>query len=236
LSFGNMLAVVRRHQRHDFAMMDHSMGVWGDFFPDILGAADPEDIIVKYTYEPDYQQLLTVSDPRVTASADPRFAESAAYYDQLTQYEYSALSAKTLSRIRHPDTTYPSPLPSGATGLTNTVEQYLVHDPNGRLTRSADAEGNILESSYVQGGPADPTTGYLESTTRDAAGVQLRTGYEPSAVGLQVGVTNPRGVGTGFVVNQLNQVVERTTGGPGYTALLLRRERSPRAPGDGQRR
>ncbi len=216
MGFGNLLAVVRRHKRYDFDLMDFSLGVWGDFYPNVLMAIDRDDIIVKYTYESDYQQLLTVSDPRVTASADPRFGESMVYDNHLTRYDYSALPLKSLSQIRYPDTTYPSPMPNGVTGLRNTVEEYIQYDSAGRLRRARDPEGYVHENTYVSGGVADPKTGYLESTTRDTNGLQLSTRYDVNSVGLTLSVQNPRGVRTTFVVNELNQTTERITGGPGY--------------------
>jgi YD repeat-containing protein len=52
MAFGNLLAVVRRGKRYNLAQMNLNRGVWGDFFPDVLATRDPNDIIVKNTYEP----------------------------------------------------------------------------------------------------------------------------------------------------------------------------------------
>src|SRR5882724_1895074 len=233
MSFGNLLAVVRRATKYTFSTMDLSLGVWGDFFPDVLGATDPNDIVIKNTYEPDFQQLLTTSDPRFTRSADPRFAEAPAYNSHLIRYGYSALPLKILKRITYPDTTFPSPLPNGTTGLTSTSEEYLQYDARGRLLRVQDPEGNITESRYFQGGPTFVKDGYLKSVTTDVGGLALTSTFDYNDVGITTSITNPRGVETKFVVNALDQKVVTISGGPGFrmrsfynkNGLLERQER-----------
>lgn len=235
MAFGNLLAVVRRDNRYDFAQMNLNRGVWGDFFPNILTVFDPKgrDVVVKNTYEPDYQQILTISDPRFTTRADPRFAEDPSYTRHLTRYEYSAMPLKTLRRIRHPDTTYPVPLPDGTVGLTNISEEYLQYDTRGRLERMEDPEGNVTEIRYFPGGPAAVKEGYLHQVARDMNSLNLITAFEVNDVGIVTSVINPRQVQTRQTVNELNQVIDTVSGGPGYrtrsffdkNGLLERQER-----------
>jgi RHS repeat-associated protein len=218
LAFGNLLAVVRRGKRYDLAQMALNRGVWGDFFPDVLAALDPEDIVVKSTYEPDYQQVLSVSDPRFTARADPRYSEAPSYAQHLIRYEYSALPVKLLTRIRHPDCTFPSPLANGGGGLTDIREEYLQYDALGRLERVQDPEGNVAENEYHVGGTEPAKEGYLRRVVRDSNGLALATTYEVNDVGIPVKITNPRGAQTRIVVNELNQIIETILDGPGYRA------------------
>jgi RHS repeat-associated protein len=233
MAFGNLLAVVRRDKRYDFAQMNLNRGVWGDFFPDILAALDPADVVVKNTYEPDYQQIHTISDPRFTARADPRFAEAPSYTQHLTRYEYSAMPRKTLRRIRYPDTTFPVPLPNGTVGLTNISEEFLQYDTRGRLERMEDPEGNVTENRYFPGGPAAIKEGYLHEIARDMNSLNLVTVFEVNDLGIVTSVINPRQVQTRQTVNELNQVIETVSGGPGYrtrsffdkNGLLERQER-----------
>src|SRR5437899_4204395 len=92
MAFGNLLAVVKRGLRYDFAAMNLSLGVWGDFFPPVFVAnrrnSEVLDVITKFTYESDFQQMLTSSDPRFTQSADPNDPETPRYHETLTNYEY----------------------------------------------------------------------------------------------------------------------------------------------------
>ncbi len=214
MAFGNLLAVVRRGRRYNLAQMNLNRGVWGDFFPDVLASVDPDDVVVKNTYEPDYQQILTASDPRFTDRADPRYPEAASYTSHLTRYEYGALPLKTLSRIRYPDTTFPSPLPDGTTGLVDTTEEYLQYDARGRLERMCDAMGTITAHAYFAAGHGTKD-GYLCEVVHDVNALALTTSYDVNDVGMPVKVVNPRGTQTTAVVNELNQIIE-TTSGLGY--------------------
>jgi RHS repeat-associated protein len=216
MAFGNLLAAVRRYTHYSPDSMDLSRGVWGDLFPDVVAARDPRDIITKYTYEPDCQQILTISDPRFTERADPRYAEPPDYTRHLTQYEYSAPPESLLTAIHYPDTTYPSPLPNGDTGLVNVSARFLAYDPRGRLLRFADAAGTVSTNDYVPGGPADPRRGYLRSTTVDVNQLALTTVYTVNDVGIRTEIRNPRGVPTTFAINPVDQVTQRTSGGPGF--------------------
>jgi RHS repeat-associated protein len=233
LAFGSLLATVRRARRYDLAQMNLARGVWGDFFPDVIAALDANDIIVKLTYEPDFQQLSTISDPRFTARADPRYLESADYQRHLVRYEYSPPPARTLNAVRFPDCTYPSALRNGNTGITNAAEEYVRYDARGRLVRFRNAEGVTSENRYFSGTTAGVREGYLREAVLDPSALALITAYDVNEVGVVTSVTNPRGARTAFVVNELNQTIERISPGPGFRArsffdengLLARRER-----------
>jgi RHS repeat-associated protein len=232
-AFGNLLAVVRRGIRYDFAMMNMSLGVWGDFFPDVLApsgsdaSGEPLDIITKFTYEPDFQQLLTSSDPRYTHSANPGDPETGRYRETLTQYTYRGRDPTDtrhlfLDHIQYPDTQQAAGLP-----LTTIVQQYPLYDEQGRLLRSIDPEGNVTELEYFPLLPLnDPEAvkeGYLKSKTIDPGGLAVTTGYEVNEVGVTTAISRPRAVGapagdfrTTFEVNALNQVV-RTVESPPFS-------------------
>ena len=233
LAFGNLLATVRRGRPYDLAAMNLARGVWGDFFPDVLETTDARDIVVKQTYESDYQQLLSTSDPRFTARADPRFPESPDYDRHLTRYEYSTAPRRLLLAVRYPDCTFPSALPGGASGVVNASDEYLQYDARGRLERWRNAEGVISERRYFGGGPAAVTEGYLHESVLDPGGLALTTAFEVNDVGVVRSVTNPRGARTTFVINELNQTVESISPGPAFrirsfyeeNGLIARRER-----------
>jgi YD repeat-containing protein len=233
MAFGNLIAIVRRDKRYTLDQMNLNRGVWGNFFPDALASLDPEDIVTKNTYESDYQQILTSSDPRFTTRADPRFAEPVAYTEHLTRYEYSAPPHKLLRRIEYPNITFPSPLPDGTPGLTSIADDYLQYDGRGRLERMEDPAGYLTENRYYKGAAAGAKEGYLHEIVRDANDLRLTTTYDVNDVGIITRTTNPRQVSTQLVVNELDQTIRMTSGGPGFitnyffdhNGLLERQER-----------
>jgi len=228
MAFGNLLAVVKRGQRFDFAALvsRSGLGAWGDFFPNIITQTVASDIITKFTYEPDYQQILTLSDPRFTQSADPAAVgpplETPRYRETLTMYVYSGRPGDPatnphlfLRRIEYPDTR----LPDGTT-LTNSVQHYTDYDDRGRLLRSIDREGIVTELEYFDAA-SGVREGYLKRRTIDPSGLAITTRYEVNEVGIPTAIIHPRAVGappgrfrTTFAVNALNQVFRTTTSPP----------------------
>ncbi|NNF61514.1 MAG: hypothetical protein HKN06_09335 [Gammaproteobacteria bacterium] len=108
---------------------------------------------------------------------------------------------------------------------------------SGQLLATIDAEGNVVANSYYPandpdgdgvpsvtplGDPGTAATGYVETSTRDAANsprrtspvppVQLETHFSYDAVGNIIATRNPRGVVTTVEVNQLNEPVVITRG------------------------
>ncbi len=237
LAFGNVLAVVRRGRPYDVAQMNLNRGIWGDFFPHVLDAAHPAadaaDIILKYSYEPDYQQIETRSDPRFTASADPQFAEGADYARTLVRYEYSPLPRKSLQTIQYPDCTYPAPLPDGTLGVTAIRARYLSYDARGRLRALQDPMGSTTQIDYYPAAPGSVKEGYVQRITADAGGLSLATSFGVNDLGLLLSTVDPRGTPTTYVVNEMEQTTKIISGGPGYQSrfffsrngMLERRER-----------
>jgi hypothetical protein len=182
LKFGNILAVVRRGIYYDIFQMNLIRGVYGDFFPGIFSSS-PSDIITKYTYETDYQQIASISDPRFTESADPRHQEvtnpNSDYNRHLTVYEYYPISstsqAKNLMRIKYPDTTFPD----STTGFDNTTQEYLEYDVKGRLRQVKNPEGAITEYQYFRETSGNgPMAGYLHREIRSSGDLNLITEYD----------------------------------------------------------
>ncbi len=237
LKFGNVLGSVRRGRYFTLPQMNLARGLYGDIFPSVM-ATDPVDVVVKSTYEPDYQQIASVSDPRHTASVDPRHAEAndpkSAYNLHLTRYEYGPLPRKNLLRVRHPDTTFPASLPGGQKGLKDATEEFLKYDAKGRLLRTRDAEGGEVVLEYLGGPQAGAEReGYLGKEVRAAGKLDLTTSWEVNEAGVTTAATNPRGVRTRFVVDELDRTTETVSGGPGFrmrtvfdrNGLVERRER-----------
>jgi RHS repeat-associated protein len=200
LSFGNLLSVVKRGTLREFHSAAQSSGPWGDFFPDAITDVDPADCISKFTYEPDFQQLLSSSDPRYTTTADPdaetirpSLPSSIRYHATLTRYEYRAPTGSPgasqyllLHRIAYPD----ARLPDG-TRLTGMGQTYAEYDDHGRVLKMVDPEQTVTTFEYF--GPAESVReGYLKRTTVDPAGVAATTTYEVNEVGRRIAVTQPQ--------------------------------------------
>jgi RHS repeat-associated protein len=214
-AFGNLLAIARRGIRFDFASLDLSRGVWGDFFPDIFApsvAAGPSrDVVAKYTYEPTNQQLRTSSDPRFTSSADPDDPETLRYQQTLTRYEFFGPPgdpSRLLERIRFPDLHRPD-----GNVLADVTTQFTAYDDHGRWLRRVEPDGIVTEREYLNAANG-VREGYLRSETVDPQGLAITTGYEVNDVGVPVAIVDPRGFRTGFEVNELDQIVRTTTTPP----------------------
>jgi YD repeat-containing protein len=210
MAFGNLLATVRRSKRFSLASMDLSLGVWGDIFPDVVRAVDPDDVIVKRTYEPDFQQILTSSDPRFTERADPQHPEPSSYAATLTRYEYTGPPGQPNllpARVRYPSCT----LPDGSV-MPGASDEFTSFDGHGRLLRAVDRAGSVTESTYYQ--PADGVReGYLKSHERDVGGLAVKTEQEVDQRGLTTAIHNPRSAGapdgrfvTQIQINELDQL------------------------------
>ena len=212
LKFGNLLALVKRGKYYTISQLNLNRGLYGDFFPSIIARSN-NDIIIKYTYEPEYQQIASVSDPRYTKSARPGRGEDSNYRRHLTKYEYYPSRAKNLKLIKYPDTTFPSRLPNGTDGLRDIKEEYLGYDSHGRIRKVKDPEGSVTEYRYFL--PQAGTTyksreGYLQKQILDASNLQITTSYEVNEAGITTSIIKPEGSPTEYRVNELNQTIETT--------------------------
>lgn len=218
LAFGNPMAVVLRGRTVSFATLNLALGVWGDVFPDILSATNPEDIIRKFTYESDYNQVMTQSDPRYTASADPNFIEAIDYQTSLTSYEYKGPTNdvhRLLSAIRRPNPTWPDGTMAGP-----IVDQFTDYDDRGRLLRRIDPRGTVTTLEYFRG--ADGIReGFQRRQVLDPGGLAITTEFEVDELGRIVAVHAPRAAVaqdgrfiTRYSLNALDQTEQITVSEP----------------------
>jgi RHS repeat-associated protein len=205
--FGNRLATTHRARRFSRPS--------GFVFPSpllSLGAPDATDIIVKQTYEPQYQNISSVSDPRYTRSPFPNSAadgtaQNPDYQRTLTRLAYRD-AGKLLQRIEYPDTTVPP--------NQKIRERFLAYDARGRLTEHEDRGGTLTRLSYFNpGNPGAVREGYLESIVVDPVdpgsnpeGLNLETRYEVNDVGMDTRVTTPKGQVSLFDVDALDRVTK----------------------------
>lgn len=225
--FGRLLTTVRRGRYYSPAELNLARDVWGDIFPDLFGASDPEDIVVKFTYEPTYGQLLTASDPRFTSHPDPAIQTAVAgehlrYEDTLTKYFYTGPAddpasdpTRLLAEIQHPTPT----LPDGALG-DPIIEKFEAYDERGRLLRHVNLIGVVTSNTYFSDSD-NKREGYLQRTVMDPDGLAVTTEYDVDELGRVVAVHLPRSVGapeghfvTQSKYNELDQATEVITSKP----------------------
>jgi RHS repeat-associated protein len=192
--FGDSLVNVRRGRRLRLYPSGLAQGEWGNNFPDFFSTPDPSDIIMKSSYEPDYGQLLTRSDPRFTQSTDPADTapprEHAKFASTLTSFEYTGPAGdphRLLARIRFANAT----LPDG-TVQTGITREYPTYGSKGRLLRTIDPTGIATDNVYFDA-TAGVREGYLRSTTIDPNGVVVTQSYEVNERGLVTRMISPKG-------------------------------------------
>jgi RHS repeat-associated protein len=184
--------------------------------PDAARGGDQSFITTTYTYEPIFNHVATMTEPR---GNDPAYipqnggAQSAARYT--TTYTYDA--AGNLVRKQQPTVA----LPGGSPQLIQTDWTY---NSFGQMTSSTDPEGNVTQYQYCPtatpscSSPSPAGGGYLQQTILDATTSPRRTEPSPPAVishqwfydgvGNMIRSVDGRGNDSLYTVNQLNQIVE----------------------------
>ncbi|MGM8887586.1 hypothetical protein ACS8FD_16800, partial [Psychrobacter sp. 1U2] len=215
-AFGKILTITRRGGYANFNSFTLTQGIWGNF-PDILDGHFPttidrsQDIIVKMTYEDEFGQLLTISDPRYTESADPDANELQSYDDTLTHYRYMGNTntgiTKLLSKIEYPQPHLPDDQPQPI-----VVELFTDYDPKGRLLRSINPVGVVTQWSFFED-QNELSFGHLRQIVVDVGGFEITVRNEIDELGRITAVHAPKSVAAAdgrFVThtsyNELDQV------------------------------
>ncbi len=210
LQFHQLLAVVKRGRYHPVTSLNLALGLWSNsLFPDVLDTS-AEDTVQKFTYEPEFSQPLTISDPRFTRSADPAFVEDAEYHRHLTRFTYSpgaGFQHLLLAAVEAPTPTLPDGTPGGT-----VAARYLEYDDLGRLVRGSVPNGTPggLENVNEYAPPGGPQEGYLLATTQDPGGLNVRSAVERDDLGRVVSAFRPP-----FFEHQDGRYITRST----YNAL-----------------
>lgn len=220
-SFGHIFSTVRRSGYSAFPFFTMAEGEWGNF-PDLIGGLFPlsisnqaEDIILKMTYEEEFGQLLTVSDPRFTNSANPDELNEHPQHDStLTRYFYTG-PTQLLAKIEYPQ----AQLPNGQLAPL-VVENFTNYDAQGRLLRSINPIGAITELHYFDD-PNNVSFGHLQQTIMDVGGLNITLRNEVDELGRVTVVHAPKAVNvadgrfvTLNVYNDLDQLIETIATSP----------------------
>lgn len=187
--FNALLSIVKRQGYYTIDSLNLSRGLWAaDIFPDIYDTNDG-DIIQKFSYETDFLQLLTSSDPRFTKSSNPDILETDEYKTHLTRYLYKSGNGFEhfyLSAIH-----YPTPiLPDGniSSPAVLTLEEY---DTKGRILKQVAPNGlEILKTYYSD--EDGLLTGFEKSVEYVSEGLSKKTEYERDALGRITGRYSPK--------------------------------------------
>jgi RHS repeat-associated protein len=173
MSFGNVLATVTRGRRAGPGT-PRDETFW-DTAPDVKILDSADDIITKFTYDPNSQLLLTRSDPRFTVSADPLHVESSspgypnynpnnprylAHQRHLTRFVFGPGPRFELQQTVFPDRSV-----GGVTTVRGVVERYIRYDGNGRVLERVDPRGYVWINTYYPAA-ADPAEGCKEGYLR----------------------------------------------------------------------
>lgn len=151
---------------------------------------DVADIVTRYTYEPQFQQVKTMTDPRgaVTRTifdyelptTDPRFANKG--------------NVVTLQQ------------PPAITGGVVPTTQYT-YNAFGQPTQIIDPNGSITQMTYAT---TAPFIGYLQSVVKDPLGINAVTQFAYDVYGNVVQITDPNARATRFAYNQLGWLISTT--------------------------
>jgi RHS repeat-associated protein len=218
LQFEILLAVVKRAKYYDVNALNLAGGLWSaGLFPDILATND-EDVIQKFTYESEFSQLLTTSDPRFTQSTNPVFPEDAEYHRRLTKYSY--VPGMGFQHLLLESVELPTPILPDGTLSTPIITRFTEYDQNGRIIRIVAPNGLEMLNSYSVP-PDDVLEGFLKSITIDPNGFNIKTGMERDQLGRVVKSLHPQFFDfnddryfSTTEYNELNQIVKSTSTAP----------------------
>jgi len=216
--FHKLLSTVKRKGYYSINSLNLSMGLWSsDIFPDIYNTNE-EDIIQKIAYEPDYFQMLSASDPRFTASADPDYVESEHYHKHLTRYNYK--SQQGLSNFLLHSVELPQPVLPDGTLSEKIITTFADYDAKGRLLKSVTSSGMVTENTYYSQSDG-LLEGFLKTTAIDPTGLGIKTGTERDRLGRITKTFSPKYYEFNdhrfFSINEyneLNHIIKTTSGAP----------------------
>ena len=217
LGFGNRLAAVHGARLvSDPGLTDLSA------VPTLYTAGvEADDVIVKFSYDREFQNLTGISHPAHTRSPFPDAAADDAqanpgFAATRTVLDYDA--AGRISRVHYPGTTR-----DGLPELPPTEDRFAGYDDHGRLLEHEDHGGTRRLFSYFPTVPGDrpdgrsaAIAGYLREQVVDPRdrdhpdGLHLVTSRQVNAVGATIALTTPKGQVIDVDVDAINRVTRIT--------------------------
>jgi RHS repeat-associated protein len=152
-----------------------------------MAAADNDtlDIVTNFTYESQFNQVKTVTDPKANITT--------------YTYDYELLT-------NHPKYNTKGNLifidyPTVVTGIP-TIE--FAYNANGQITQMIDPNGIVTDYTYF------PVTGYLQSIARDPAGINAVTQFTYDNFGYPDTITDANSHVTDLNFNELGWLIQET--------------------------
>lgn len=216
--FGNLLGTVRRGRYLNLALLSTSGGLWStDIFPSIFDTT-PEDVITKFTYHDQFNQMQSSSDPRFTTSAHPDFNEPQNYQRHLTHFTYVPETAPGPFNLA--SVTLPAPTLPDGTSLGPVVTRFDRYDSQGRLLRTIGPSNLVVANHYYLA--ADGLReGFLRRVVIDPEGLNIASGVERDELGRVILVLRPPHYdlldgrySSALTYNSLDQVISNTSTAP----------------------
>lgn len=143
---------------------------------------DTNDIVTSITYEPQFNQVKTVTDPKGNVTAIT--------YD----YELDAADPRYATNGNPIFIEYPQI----AEGIPT---EEFAYNSSGQVTQATDANGNMTAYTY------DPLTGYLTNINRDPTGINAHTHLTYDAYGHLDLVTDANNHTTDYDYDELGRLV-----------------------------
>ncbi|MBF0480011.1 MAG: RHS repeat protein, partial [Candidatus Omnitrophica bacterium] len=147
---------------------------------------DVYDIVTRFTYEPRFDQVKTITDPKGNV------------YTLTYDYELPTTDARYATKGNVVTITYP------AIG-TQIPKAQLTYNAYGQITKAVDPLSHITTYAY------ETATGYLATILRDLSGINAQTGFTYDAYGNLKTVTDANLHTTIYQFNALNQLVQVAT-------------------------
>ncbi|MEK7450198.1 MAG: DUF6531 domain-containing protein, partial [Planctomycetota bacterium] len=184
----------------------------------IRRTAQGAELITRFSYESRFNQIQTIID---AAGRTTQF-----FFDyqepslgDLNNDNYTGGDSGDIVKVVYPTVTSGLSAQNGA----QIIEAKFWYNQYGQITRSINPENYITTYSYYATGTSN---GYLETITRDfGSGVDPKTirpyaniinRFEYNSVGNVTRSFDGKDNPTAFTVNELNQITETISRGPGY--------------------
>ncbi len=160
-------------------------------------------IETKYTYEPRYNRIKTITDP--------------AEYVTTNIYDYEEATMGDLNNdgitSRDNGNIVKTTFPTVEVPVTQPAFETYAYNRYGQLIRSTDARG--VKTRYKYFGYGDSRYGYLSDVIRDIGDGQsnIRTRFNVDELGNVICETNPKGVKNTYKRNVLGEILSKTISG-----------------------
>ncbi|MCK5578800.1 MAG: RHS repeat protein, partial [Planctomycetes bacterium] len=172
----------------------------------------PYQRITAFTYESRFNRTQTTTDAlNRTTTFFFDYEEGPDYLDQdLNDDNYKGGTSGNIVKVLYPTVTQGLAAPQNADQI---IETKFWHNQYGQIVHSIKPEGAVDTYSYYATGTSN---GYLQEIIRDINDKSVSNTFEYDTVGNVTVSRDGKGHPTTITVNELNQISETLSRGPGY--------------------